>query len=83
MAEKFFITRRGLNTISHRALNGYEKRAPDFYMVSRTAHATWEEAHARILADRLEDVQKARRQLKNAEAAQQRALAMKPKAIPS
>lgn len=77
MAEKVWIANKHWNTLSHRALNSFEKRNPSFFELSRSAHATREEAVAAMVSYRREAVAKAKKELASAERALAKALSMR------
>lgn len=77
---KFWITRKFGNRIAHRKLNGFEERNPQIFELSHCAHGSWAEAHVRVMADRIADVARLRRELKNAERQLAKAQVMTPPA---
>ena len=76
MKEKLFIASRSMVSISHRALDSYEKRSPS--MVRGTACATWEEARAALVSRYAQMEKNALRDLAHAQRGLEKARALKP-----
>lgn len=74
---KFYVARRHSNRISHRALTTYERRNPEMFALSSSAHDTWAGAHAHLIAAREKDLAKAQNELRRATNALARVRAMK------
>jgi hypothetical protein len=76
MSEKVWIANKHWNTLTHRALDGFEKRNPSTFNLSRSAHATREEAAAAMVGYRRDALVKAKKELVRAERALAKALSM-------
>jgi len=63
---KLWITRDFGNRISHRSLNNFEIRNPKMFDLSHRAHASWEEAHAHLVDQRMKNVLRATAALSSA-----------------
>lgn len=74
---KFFITNRHTNRISHRKLSAFEERNPHLFELSHSAHKSWSEAHAWLVERRIEALDKAKKEVANAERHLARARDMK------
>lgn len=76
MAEKVWIVNKQWNTVSHRALDSFERRNPAMFALSRSAHPTREEAMTAMVGYRKDDLAKAKKELARAERALAKALSM-------
>lgn len=74
---KVYVARRHSNRISLRALTTYERRNPETFALSSSAHGTWAEAHAALVVAREKDLSKAQNELRRATTALAKARAMK------
>lgn len=73
---KSFVLDIHRGTIKYRALDSYERRS-GFYMIGKSTHATWEEAHALLVAHNQKEIQKAQRWLASAIKKLDRCIALK------
>ena len=76
---KLFIVNRSSNRIAHRALTTFERRNLTMFELCHSAHETWAEAHAALVAARCVAVRKAEKELASAKRALQKAMAMEQK----
>lgn len=74
---KVYVANRHSNRISHRALTTYERRNPRMFDLSHSMHDTWAGAHASLVEARQKSLDRARKDVKIAERALAKALAMK------
>jgi len=81
MAEKkprYWIANHHFVNITRRKLSTFEERNPRMFECGRSAHDTYEAARERVIAESLETLEKAVRDVQRAEKALKRALALKP-----
>lgn len=76
---KLFVANRSSNRISHRALTTFEIRNTKLFELCHSAHDTWAEAHAALVAARCAAVRKAEKELASAKRALQKAMVMQQK----
>jgi len=74
---KLHIANKYTNFISYRKLSSFEIRNPHLFELSRSAHETWEAAHAWLLEQCRIDVEQRKKKLHAAERRLSRAEAMK------
>lgn len=74
--QKVFIASKYTNHISYRALTAFERRNQKMFELSHSAHDTWEKAHACLLEQRAQEVEKARKVLASAERSMAKAKTM-------
>lgn len=74
---KLWISNKGSNHISYRALDSFETRNKSMFELARRVHGSWQDAHASVLSDRRAEVKKAEATLKQAKAALVRAALMR------
>lgn len=74
---KFYVASRHSNRISHRALSTFERRNPQMFAMTHSAHGTWAEAHAVLVAAGEMKLKKVQNDLRLATNALARVRAMK------
>lgn len=74
---KVYVANLHSNRISHRALNSFERLNPKYFSLSHSVHGTWAEAQAVLVDAREKQLERARNDVKLAERALAKALAMK------